>query len=124
MQTRAAQVRERIEPRTAHGPAQRKVAMTDAFENRVKAGAAAGWYVVAVAAGFVTLAWLLYLGLMSARPAWVLSLWGPDLTWPLAQRICLAAIAALKCCVWLMAFGALWLTLWARRLRKTEGHRT
>lgn len=93
-------------------------AMNDSFETRVQAAATAAWYVVAAGAGLVTFVWLVYLGLMSARPAWVLALWGPDLTWAFAQQICLAAIVVIKCCVWLMALGALWLTLWARVLRR------
>jgi hypothetical protein len=33
-------------------------------------------------------------------------------------------VAALKFCVWLMVFAALWLTLWARQLRKLDRQET
>jgi hypothetical protein len=92
----------------------------DTFEKRLSAAASAAWWVVLIAAGFLTLVWLIYLGMVSARPAWMLSMWGPDVDWQFAQKVSLCAIAAFKCCVWLMASGALWLTLWARRLRKLQ----
>ena len=47
-------------------------------------------------------------------------MWGPDVTWEFIQSVFLWVIVALKFCVWLMAFAALWLTLWVRQLRKGE----
>jgi hypothetical protein len=91
------------------------------FEKRVRAAAVAGWWVVLVAAGFVTLQWILYLVAMSARPAWLLSLWGPDVDWAFVHTVWFWAIAILKFCLWLLALVVIWLTLWAWRLRKQTG---
>jgi hypothetical protein len=92
--------------------------MNEAFERKVRAAAVAGWWVVLLAVGFLTLLWLSYLAVTSAHPAWLLPLWGPGADWPFVQNVWFWAMAAFKFCVWLMAFAALWLTLWARRLRK------
>ena len=92
--------------------------MNDQFEKRVRSAAVAGWWVVLIAAGFLLLQWFAYLAVMAARPAWVLSMWGPDVTWAFVQMVWFWGVAILKFLVWLLALIALWLTLWARQLRK------
>jgi hypothetical protein len=99
----------------------REVAMNDLFEKRVKAAAVAGWWTVLVAIGFVTLLWVVYLAVMSARPAWYLTMWGPEVDWTFVRTVWFWAVAILKFIVWLMALLALWLTLWSRQLRKSAG---
>ena len=83
--------------------------MNDPFENKVRAAAVAGWWVVLIAVAFLTLLWLLYLAVMSAHPAWLLTLWGPGVDWPFVQNVWFWAVAAFKFCVWLMIFAVLWL---------------
>jgi hypothetical protein len=45
-------------------------------------------------------------------------MWGPDVDWAFVQRVWFGAIVFLKFSLWLMAFAVIWLTLWARQLRK------
>jgi hypothetical protein len=92
--------------------------MNDLFEKRIRAAAVAGWWTLLIAAGFVTLQWIVYLVAMSARPAWVLSMWGPGVDWAFVQQVWFWGIVFLKGILWLMALVVIWLTLWARRLRK------
>lgn len=92
--------------------------MNDEFEKRVRAAAVAGWWTVLIAVGFICLQWLIYLGVMAAKPAWILSMWGPGVDWPFVQKVWFWAIAILKFVLWLMVLASLWLTLWARQLRK------
>ena len=92
--------------------------MNDVFEERVKAAAVAGWWTLLIAVGFIVLQWLIYLAVMEARPAWLLAMWGPGVDWDFVQSVWFWAIAFLKFVVWLMALAAIWLTLWARQLRK------
>src|SRR5205807_2233061 len=94
--------------------------MHDPFTKKVGAAAVAGWWVVLVAMGFLLVQWVAYLAVLSARPAWLLALWGPDASWPLVQNVWFWAMAAFKLCIWLMALGVLWCTLWARQLRKAD----
>jgi hypothetical protein len=98
--------------------------MNDLFEKKMRAAAVAGWWVVLSAVAFLTLLWLLYLAVLSARPPWPLTLWGPGVDWPFVQSVWFWAVAALKFCVWLLVFAALWLTLWARQLRKPDRQET
>jgi hypothetical protein len=92
--------------------------MNDAFEKRVKAAAVAGWWTLLIAVGFFLIQWIAYLLVMSARPAWLLALWGPGTTWSFVQTVWFWGIAIMKICIWPLALVAFWLTLWARQLRK------
>src|SRR6516225_2709005 len=92
--------------------------MSDTFEKRIRAASEAGWWTLLVAAGFLLIMWIIYLPVMNAQPAWLLSLCGRDITWAELQHLWLRAIVALKFCIWLFAFVVTWLTLWSRQLRK------
>ena len=92
--------------------------MNDVFEKKVRAAAVAGWWVVLIALAFVVLQWIVYLAVMNARPAWLLSMWGPNIDWTFAQMVWFWGIAIMKFVLWLVVLIALWLTLWARQLRK------
>ena len=67
--------------------------MNDAFEKRVRAAAVAGWWTLLIAVGFITLLCVVYLVVMSARPAWLLVMWGPDVDWAFVQRVWFWAIS-------------------------------
>ena len=91
------------------------------FEKKVRAAAVAGWWTVLIDVLFITLQWIIYLIIMSARPAWLLSMWGPGTDWPFVQQVWFWAIVFLKFVLWLMILIVIWLTLWARQLRKRVG---
>jgi len=97
--------------------------MNDVFEKRVRAAAVAGWWTLLIAVGFLLIQWIGYRLAMSAHPAWLLSVWGgPDTTWSVVQTAWFWGIAIMKICIWPLALMTLWLTLWARQLRKrTDG---
>ncbi len=50
--------------------------MGDPFERRVRAAAVAGWWVVLIGYALLLVTWGAYLAILSARPAWLLSMWG------------------------------------------------
>jgi hypothetical protein len=95
--------------------------MDDPFVKRAHAAAVAGWWTLLIASAVLLLAWLNYLWMLSARPAWILAMCGPDVTWRELETIALWIMAVFKLCIWLAAFGVTWLTLWAWRLRKQAG---
>jgi len=92
--------------------------MNDTFERRVQSAAVAGWWMLLMAAAFLCLQWIIYLLVMATHPAWLLSLWGPDISWNAVQRLWFGGVAIFKLCLWLLALLILWLTLWARQMRK------
>jgi hypothetical protein len=92
--------------------------MNDVFITRVRAAAVAGWWTVLVGVGLTVLLWLIYLCMMTTRPACVLCLWGPNMTWLEIQHISLWAIAVFKLLLWLLVLIVVWLTLWSRQLKK------
>jgi hypothetical protein len=91
--------------------------MDGTLERNVRAAAAAAWWTLAAAAVFLAIQWILYLWVMSARPEWVTPLWGPGTSWETFQTAWFAGLVFLKLTLWLLVLGALFLTLWARRLR-------
>ena len=62
--------------------------MSNIFEKRVRAAAVARWWMVLIAVAFITLQWIIYLVVMPARPAWLLSMWGPGTAWAFVQNVC------------------------------------
>jgi hypothetical protein len=92
--------------------------MNDAFQYRVRSAAVAGWWMLLIAVGFLTLQWIVYLLVMSARPTWLLSLWGADISWHTVRNIWFWGLAFFKFCLWFLALGILWLTLWSRQMQK------
>jgi hypothetical protein len=94
--------------------------MTDDFERRVRGAGVAGWWTVLASAAVLLVQWVAYLFVMSARPPWVLSLWGSGTGWPEMQHLWLLATGVLKIFVFFLALLCLWLTLWAKQLRKGQ----
>ncbi len=92
--------------------------MNDAFEIKVSSAAIAGWWTLLIAAVFLIFQWLAYLLIMSTQPAWLLSLWGPGVNWETVRHVWFWILAIFKFSLWLLALVVLWLTLWARQLRK------
>lgn len=92
--------------------------MNDTLEIRIRGAAAAAWWTLLIGLAFLFVQWILYLVFMSSHPAWLLSLWGPNLGWETMNQIWFWALVLLKVFLVLIAFVALWLTLWAQQLRK------
>jgi hypothetical protein len=97
--------------------------MNDPFEKKIRAAAVAGWWVVVITVAFIALQWFIYLAVMHTRPAWFLAMWGPDVDWAFIHSVWFWAIVALKFVWWLLVSVVLWLTLWARQLRKAADER-
>ncbi|HVU86453.1 MAG TPA: hypothetical protein VHD36_03985 [Pirellulales bacterium] len=95
--------------------------MPDQFEGRVRAAAIAGWWVLLAAVGLLTASWLAYLAAMASHPEWLKDIWGPDVTWDYVENVWFWAMAAYKLILWFFVLLVLWLTLWARQLRKHFG---
>ena len=88
------------------------------FEKKVRAAAVAGWWAVLIGYALLLLTWGVYLALVSARLAWLLALWGQDVTWDFMQTVSLWFLGVFKLFLWFLILVALWLTLWARQLRR------
>jgi hypothetical protein len=94
--------------------------MNEAFAKKVRAAASAGWWVVLIGYALLTLVWLGYLGFVTTRPAWLLALWGQKVSWDFMQTVSLWFLGVFKLFLWFVFLVALWLTLWARQLRKAD----
>ena len=92
--------------------------MDEAFQVKVHAAAVAAWRTLLIAVVFFLLQWIVYRVIVGTQPGWVMSFWGPGETWESIRATWFQALVFLKLSLWLLALGALWLTLWARQLRK------
>jgi hypothetical protein len=94
--------------------------MNDPFEKKVWAAGIAAWWVVLTGYLLLTVVWLVYLAIVTNRPAWLLAMWGQDVSWEFMQTVSLWFIGVFKLFLWFVFLTALWLTLWARQLRKMD----
>ncbi len=94
--------------------------MNEGFEKKVRAAAVAAWWVVLIGYALLTLTWGVYLILVPAQPAWLLAMWGQAATWDLMQTVSLWFLGVFKLFLWLLFLVAVWLTLWARQLRRLD----
>jgi hypothetical protein len=90
--------------------------MSDTFQVRVRAAAAAAWWTFLIASAFLLLQWLLFLGITAAQPSWVVSFWGPGATWESIRTVWFQALLFVKLTLWPLLIAAAWLTLWGRQL--------
>ncbi len=94
--------------------------MNGIFQKRVRAASVAGWWTLLIGALFLTLQWIIFLWITSARPQWPMLIWGDGLSWDSIRIIWLWGAAIFKLCLWLLALVVVWLTLWARQLRRMD----
>jgi hypothetical protein len=94
--------------------------MSDDFESRVRSAAVAGWWTLLIAVGIFLIQWIMYLVVVPVQPRWFLTLWGPGADWQQVRILWFWFLAGFKVSLLLVAFVLLWLTLWARQLRKNQ----
>jgi hypothetical protein len=95
--------------------------MNDNFESRIRCATVAGWWTLVIAVALFLIQWIVYLLLVPAQPAWLLTLWGPGATWQEIRTLWFWFLVFFKAFLLLVALLLVWLTLWARQLRKCTG---
>lgn len=95
--------------------------MSENHELRIRCAATAGWWTLLIALGIFLLDWIVYLIVVPARPSFVLALWGPGADWEQVRALWFWFLAGYKVLLALVAFALVWLTLWARQLRRSQG---
>ena len=91
--------------------------MDDLLYKKVHAAAAAGWWTLMVAVIFATLAWFAFLAMNHCQCPCVSAMWG-GVSWDTIRNVALWAMAAFKLVIWTIFLVVVWLTIWARKLRK------
>lgn len=92
--------------------------MDEVFAKRVRDAAIAGWWTILIAAIVATVQWLGFMAVTHFRPDWVLCLWGPSMNWQHVEHIWIWFIGIFKLVIWIAVLVVIWLSLWARRLRR------
>jgi hypothetical protein len=94
--------------------------MSDDFESKLHAAATAGWWTLLIGVSIFLIQWVAYLIVVPSHPHWVLALWGPGTDWQQMAVIWFWFLAGFKVCLLAVAFVLVWLTLWARQMRKAR----
>ena len=97
--------------------------MDDLLMNRVRAGAGAAWWVVIILMASMMFSYAVFLVIIQTKPDWMLALWGGSkleghVGWHEIHYMSLVLYGAFKVLLFLFVGTALWLTIWARKLRK------
>ncbi len=92
--------------------------MDEVYAKRVRDAAIAGWWTILVAVIVASVQWLAYLAVMHFKPEWMLCVWGPSMSWERMGRLWMGYMAVFKIIIWTMILAVIWLSLWARRLRR------
>jgi hypothetical protein len=92
--------------------------MDEIFTRKIRAAAIAGWWTLLIAYCILLIQWFAYLLIIPRQPSGMLCLWGEGVTWPEIRTIWLWAMTAYKLGIGMMLFVVIWLTLWARQLKK------
>ena len=95
--------------------------MDDTFAQRVRTAAVAGWWTTLIAVIWLTVTWLLWLPILSVKPAWILTLWGGGMSWQEVQGIVIRFFAVFKLLLFVFMMVTIWLTIWGRKLKKLAG---
>ena len=92
--------------------------MNDSFVQRVRSAAVAAWWTILIGGIWVTVSWLVNLAIISARPKWLLKLWGGEITWEQINSLMVIMMGVFKLMLFACVLAAIWLTLWGRRLKR------
>jgi hypothetical protein len=92
--------------------------MSDDFESRIRSATVAGWWTLGIALTLFLVQWIVYLLWVPAEPAWLLTLWGPGASWQEIRTLWFWFLVFFKAFLLLVALLLVWLTFWARQLRK------
>lgn len=92
--------------------------MNDTFAVRVRSAASAAWWTTLIWAILITISWLGIMAIMHIRPEWVLRMIGESVTWDDLGRIYLWFMGVFKTLLWLLFMGAIFLTIWAKKLHR------
>lgn len=84
---------------------------------KIRAAAVAGWWTLLVGVIFATVVWLWFLCMMRNTPAWLLALWG-EVPRETVINVAVWIIGVFKLVLWTMFLLVIWLSIWARKLRK------
>ncbi len=94
--------------------------MNESLERKVRSAAVAGWWTVAAGFAVLLVQWCAYLLMASARPAWARFVLGPYDSWDYYLNLWWFFTAFFKVLLLILVLPCLWLTLWARELRKSR----
>ena len=79
----------------------------------IQAASVAAWWTTLIAAIWITVAWLVWRVVIKTKPAWLMKLWGFDISWDDVQKVMFYFITIMKIFLFLMVLASIWLTICA-----------
>ncbi len=93
--------------------------MDDLLHKKVRAAAVAGWWTLLIAVIFLTVVWGVFLAMLHCQCPFAKAVWG-GASWDMMLSISIWAMAAFKLVIWTMFLVVVWLTIWARKLKRIQ----
>lgn len=93
--------------------------MEGSFHGKVRAAAIAAWWTLLVAVVVHIIQSVVCLVILHNHPAWLTAMLG-GITWDTLQTLILWVIVVLRITIWLMLIAAVWLTIWAAKLKHVQ----
>ncbi len=88
--------------------------MSEELAEIIRAAAVAGWWTVLIGVIWLTLSWLIWMQILKAKPAWLIRLWGGNITWGPVNSIIITFMAVAKVILFVCILARIWLTFRAR----------
>ena len=88
--------------------------MSEEFAAVIRSAAVAGWWTVLIGVIWLTVAWLIWMQILRTKPAWLIRLWGGNLSWEQVQSVMITFMAVAKLILFVCVLGSIWLTLWTK----------
>ncbi len=93
--------------------------MNDLFQKRVRAAATATWWTFLAGIAMTFLIGAGSLHILNAKPEWIVHMWR-GIPWETIQTSTVWIVGIFKMIIWLVFLLAIWLTIWASKLRKIK----
>lgn len=92
--------------------------MDNIQSTKIRTAASAAWWTLLLATLLISAIWLIYVWMVNQRAAWMQGLWAPGMTWETVGPYALWGVTVFKVFLWMLLTAAIWLSLWARGLKK------
>lgn len=91
--------------------------MNDLLYNKLRAAAGAAWWTLLVGFGILLLVSAWFILALHIRPDWAPPVWA-GVSWDTVEGVGLTIIATFKLLLWMILLVAVFLSVWARRLKR------
>ena len=87
--------------------------MNEELRQIIRAAAVGGCWTVLIGAIWLSISWLIWMGILKSKPDWLIKLWGGNITWDQVQSLTIVFMAVAKMILWVCILATIWLMVWS-----------